>query len=59
MFVKFDREYATSYKKEVAWLKENNIDYTFVKSINGISTYKFTKSPELFHALEIFYCQNI
>lgn len=55
MYAKFDREYATSYKNEVEYLKTRGINYTFVKLINGISTYKFKKSPELFKALEIFY----
>lgn len=37
------------------YLLENGIEYTFVKDINGVTTYKYEKTPELFKALEIFY----
>jgi len=52
---KFDKEYSTQYKKEVEFLENLDIRYTFVKNINNISTYKYTKTPELFKALELFY----
>lgn len=53
--VKFDKEYSTQYKKEVEYLEKLGIKYTFVKNIKNISTYKYTKTPELFNALELFY----
>ena len=37
------------------YLLQNNIKYTFVKDIDGITTYKYKKTPELFRILEIFY----
>ena len=52
---KFDSEYSTQYVKEMQYLLQNNIKYTFVKEINGITTYKYKKTPELFRILEIFY----
>ena len=56
--LKFDKEYSTQYRKEVEWLQQCGIQYNFVKEINGVSTYKYTKSSMLFHALEILYCLN-
>ena len=53
----FDKEYATSYRGEVAYLKEQGIRYTFVKTIGDTSIYKYEKTPELFSALESFYLQ--
>jgi hypothetical protein len=52
---KFDKEYSTQYTPEMKYLLENGIEYTFVKDINGVTTYKYEKTPELFKALEIFY----
>ena len=52
---KFDSEYSTQYVKEMQYLLQNNIKYTFVKEIDGITTYKYKKTPELFRILEIFY----
>ena len=52
---KFDCEYSTQYVKEMQYLLQNNIKYTFVKDIDGITTYKYKKTPELFRILEIFY----
>ena len=37
---KFDSEYSTQYVKEMQYLLQNNIKYTFVKDIDGITTYK-------------------
>ena len=54
---KFDSEYSTQYVKEMQYLLQNNIKYTFVKEIDGITTYKYKKTPELFRILEIFYTQ--
>jgi hypothetical protein len=40
---KFDSEYSTQYVKEMQYLLQNNIKYTFVKDIDGITTYKYKK----------------
>ena len=52
---KFDKEYRTQYVTEMKYLKTLGIYYTFVKEENGITTYKYTKTPELFQALTSFY----
>ena len=56
--MKFDKEYSTQYRPEVDYLLENGIKYNFVKVLFDVSTYKYTKTPELFKLLEIFYMQN-
>lgn len=55
---KWDKEYFTQYTPEMKYLKEKGINYSFVKEINGITTYKYTKTPELFLALVSFYMKN-
>ena len=52
---KFDKEYSTQYVPEMKFLKENGIGYTFVKSVNGVDTYKYTKTSKLFALLTEFY----
>lgn len=52
---KFDKEYSTQFTPEMKFLLERGIKYTFVKEINGVTTYKYEKTPELFKTLEIFY----
>lgn len=52
---KFDKEYRTQYKGEVEFLRSSGIRYTFVKDVEGISTYKYSKTSELFYALAVFY----
>ena len=52
---KFDKEYSTSYVKEKQYLDSCGIKYTFVKKINGITTFKYTKTEELFQSLSQFY----
>ena len=52
---KFDKEYSTQYTPEMKFLLEQGIKYTFVKEIDGVTTYKYEKTPELFKTLEIFY----
>ena len=54
---KFDYEYSTQYVKEMKYLKTIGIMYNFVKEINGITTYKYSKNSRLFNALAIFYEQ--
>ena len=52
---KFDKEYSTQYTPEMKFLLEQGIKYTFVKEIDGVTTYKYKKTQKLFKALEIFY----
>lgn len=58
MIKKFDKEYATNYLREVEYLSGKGIRYTFVKERDGVSTYKYTKTQELFEALCLFYCEK-
>lgn len=55
---KFDMEYFTQYTPEKDYLLSNGIKPSFVKVINGVTTYKYTKTPELFKLLAIFYAQK-
>lgn len=52
---KFDGEYFTQYVQEMKYLESVGINYTFVKNICGVTTYKYKKNANLFHYLEIFY----
>lgn len=52
---KFDKEYSTQWLQEVEYLSARGVRYSFVKKINGINTYKYTKTIELFRALAEFY----
>jgi hypothetical protein len=54
----FDKEYSSQYPKEMKYLESVGIRYDFVKDINGITTYKYKKSQELFLALASFYAQR-
>lgn len=53
----FDSEYMTEFLREVRFLTERGIKYTFVKKTAdyGISQYKYKKTPALFAALIEFY----
>ena len=55
----FDKEYSTQWKREVEFLKDKGISYTYAKknSEYPIVKYKYTKTPELFLALAEFYNQ--
>ncbi len=53
--MKFDKEYSTQYVREMKYLLNKGIKYSFVKQIDGITVYKYTKTPALFKALESFY----
>ena len=52
---KFDKEYQSQFFSEVCYLTEKGIRYTFVKKVNGLITYKYKKTKELFEALAEFY----
>lgn len=54
---KFDKEYATQCVAEMKFLQEQGIRYVFVKTVDGVTTYKYVKNAELFKALERFYTQ--
>lgn len=53
----FDSEYMTEFLREVRFLTEKGIKYTFVRKTQdyGISQYKYRKTPALFSALVEFY----
>jgi hypothetical protein len=55
---KFDKEYSTQYTPERDYLLTIGIKPSFVKIINGVTTYKYTKSSDLFNALAIFYSRK-
>lgn len=52
---KFDKEYSTQWINEINYLNNHGIRHTFIKKINGISTYKYTKNYALFKCLADFY----
>lgn len=54
---KWDKEYSTQYVPEMKYLQSLGIDYSFVKEINGVTTYKYAKTSKLFEALVGFYRQ--
>lgn len=57
--LRFDKEYSTQYWKEVKFLEENGVKYTFVKTLeNGISVFKYKKDSELFRLLSLFYLEK-
>ncbi len=55
---KFDKEYSTQYTPEKKYLLNKGIKPSFVKEIEGVTTYKYTKTPELFSALVSFYMKK-
>lgn len=56
---KFDKEYSTQYVPEMKYLQSKGINYSFVKEVNGITTYKYTKTSDLFKALVFFLYEKI
>ena len=52
---KFDKEYSTQYVPEMKYLQSKGINYSFVKEVNEVTTYKYTKTSDLFKALVSFY----
>lgn len=55
---KFDKEYSTQYTPEKEYLLNKGIKPSFVKVVNGVTTYKYTKTSKLFSALMSFYLEN-
>lgn len=56
--MKFDNEYATSNLDEVKELRRCGIRYTFVKTANNTTVWKYEKNPHLFEVLKNFYINN-
>ena len=59
MGFKFDNEYGTQNYDEVQELERCGIRYTFVKTVDGNTVWKYTKNPRLFEVLKNFYINNI
>lgn len=55
---KFDKEYSTQYVPEMKYLQSKGINYSFVKELNGVTTYKYTKTSKLFEMLMFFYSKQ-
>lgn len=55
---KFDKEYSTQYTPEKKFLEEHGITPSFVKVIEEVTTYKYTKTAKLFELLSFFYAQK-
>lgn len=53
--IKFDKEYSTQWLKEVDYLESSGIFPTFDKTVNGVKTFKYTKTKKLFEALAKFH----
>ena len=52
---RFDKEYSTQYTPEKKYLMNKGIKPSFIKEINGVTTYKYTKTSVLFLALVYFF----
>ena len=53
--LKFEVEYPCTWAKENQFLTEHGIRYTFVKTIDGVTTWKYVKNVALFETLTLFY----
>lgn len=53
--IEFDKEYSTQYTLGKEYLLIKGIKPSFVKVVGGVTTYKYTKTSELFKALVSFY----
>lgn len=51
-------EYFTQYTPEKDYLLLHGIEPSFVKVINGVTTYKYKKTSELFRLLTFFYAEK-
>ena len=55
-FMKFDKEYSTSYVEEMKYLREKGIKYTWVyMNEDKISVWKYKKEKRLWDALSEMY----
>lgn len=53
--LKIDKEYSCVWTDELNYLTQHGIKYTFVKTVDGITVWKFKKNFQLFSALADFY----
>lgn len=52
----FDKEYMTEWRREVGYLRKRGIMYAYSKvTREGVTQYKYTKTPKLFQVLYEFY----
>ena len=52
---KIDHEYSCVWIDEFNYLIKHGIKYTFVKTVDGVTVWKFKKNSELFNRLADFY----
>ena len=52
---KFINEYPCTYVEEHKFLQRLGFKYNFVKVVDGVTTWKYPKSPELYESLIRFY----
>lgn len=50
-----DREYSCVSIPEQLYLSERGIRYDFVKTLDGVTTFKYKKSAKLFECLSKYY----
>ena len=50
-----DNEYFCYDYSEMSYLSDKRIRYTFVKKIDGLTCWKYKKTPHLFSALAEYY----
>ena len=55
---KYDKEYSTQYSPEKEYLLNLGSKPSFVKIVNEVTTYKYSKTSELFEALAFFYAKK-
>lgn len=55
IIIGWDTEYQTQWLQEVQFLKEHGIRYTWVKTVDGITIWKYKKNVHLFLTLASFY----
>lgn len=55
IIIKIDQEYSCVWYEEFNHLIEHGIRYTFVKTIDGVTVWKFKKTEQLFRTLADFY----
>lgn len=53
-----DNEYATSNVDEMKELRRCGIRYSFVKVVDGVTVWKYEKTPHLFEVLKNYYIHN-
>lgn len=54
-----DNEYSTSNVNEVKELRRCGIRYSFVKVVEGVTIWKYEKTPRLFEILKNYYINNV